>query len=462
MREGGRGRCGSLARTVAAMVLVGALGTATDGTAQSPAAEAVKPPPELIVLPPDETVKLQLGERRRFSVTVTEPGAEYRWTLGDAVVGTAARWEFVPRPADLGSHVVTVTVLVGSTASRRRWRVTVTPAPPPTVRDAAPEGDVVQGEPGTTVSFRFLVEPGVPTDTIAIAWSIDGEAAGTGTHLRVEPPAAGSRRIRVVATSELGAVIVRQWELRGPPSDVAVAPAEPPLGAVAPDEELLALLEGRPVRRVTTSTAAPVRLTTSTARPAPVPATSSTSPPRVVVPTSSVPPRATTSSVPPRVVVPTSSVPARVVVTTSSVAPRLAAVPPSTVPARRPPDREPPAPVRPTPAPPAGVTRADVEALMGRYAQAFSRQDVAELRRIGQVTDDRQADALGRYFATVRELQVSVRVLSVETKGETATVRFQRRDRFRDPTGRVVDKESPPIEKSLRRMPDGLKFMPRS
>jgi hypothetical protein len=130
--------------------------------------------------------------------------------------------------------------------------------------------------------------------------------------------------------------------------------------------------------------------------------------------------------------------------------------------ASRPPDLEPIPPARPAPAAPAGVTRSDVEALMGRYAQAFSRQDVAELRRIGQVTDDRQADAMGRYFATVSDLQVTVRVLAVETHGDTATVRFQRRDRFRDPTGRVVDKESPPIEKTLRRTPDGLRFLPRS
>jgi hypothetical protein len=99
---------------------------------------------------------------------------------------------------------------------------------------------------------------------------------------------------------------------------------------------------------------------------------------------------------------------------------------------------------------------------MQRYAQAFSGQDVAELRRIGQVTDDRQADAMGRYFATVSDLQVTVRVLAVETSGTTATVRFQRRDRFRDPAGRVVDKESPPIEKSLQRTPNGLRFLPRS
>jgi hypothetical protein len=129
--------------------------------------------------------------------------------------------------------------------------------------------------------------------------------------------------------------------------------------------------------------------------------------------------------------------------------------------ASRPPDLEPIPPARP-PAAPAGVTRSDVEALMGRYAQAFNRQDVAELRRIGQVADDRQADAMGRYFATVSDLQVTVRVLAVETNGDTATVRFQRRDRFRDPTGRVVDKESPPIEKTLRRTPDGLRFLPRS
>jgi hypothetical protein len=39
-------------------------------------------------------------------------------------------------------------------------------------------------------------------------------------------------------------------------------------------------------------------------------------------------------------------------------------------------------------------------------------------------------------------------------------VRFVRRDRFRDPGGSLVVKESPPIEKRVVRTPGGLKLAP--
>ena len=101
-------------------------------------------------------------------------------------------------------------------------------------------------------------------------------------------------------------------------------------------------------------------------------------------------------------------------------------------------------------------------ALLGRYEKAYTSRDLETLRAIGQVTSDRQADALGRYFETVDGLQVTVEVLEIDLAGARPTVRFRRRDQFRDPAGRVVAKETPPIEKVIVRTPSGLKFAPRS
>jgi hypothetical protein len=101
-----------------------------------------------------------------------------------------------------------------------------------------------------------------------------------------------------------------------------------------------------------------------------------------------------------------------------------------------------------------------VRRLLDRYAAAWRNHDVAELRRIGQVTSDSQAADLERYFAKVEDLDVEVDVLEVRNEGDRATVRFTRRDRFRDPAGRIVTQQSPPIEKRVVRSPDGLRFEP--
>jgi len=114
------------------------------------------------------------------------------------------------------------------------------------------------------------------------------------------------------------------------------------------------------------------------------------------------------------------------------------------------------------PAPPSEVSDDEVRALLDRYVRAWHAQDVAELRRIGQVADDRQAQALARYFQAVHGLEVEVNVLDMGAGGDRRTVRFTRRDRFRDPTGRQVSTESPPIEKTIVRTPDGIRFAPRS
>jgi hypothetical protein len=43
---------------------------------------------------------------------------------------------------------------------------------------------------------------------------------------------------------------------------------------------------------------------------------------------------------------------------------------------------------------------------------------VAELRRLGQVTDDDEAEALRDYFDTVRDLDVEVNLVAVRSVGE--------------------------------------------
>jgi hypothetical protein len=99
---------------------------------------------------------------------------------------------------------------------------------------------------------------------------------------------------------------------------------------------------------------------------------------------------------------------------------------------------------------------------MFRYEQAWRTRNAAELRRIGHVETDAQEQALVKYFESANDLEVAVHVLELHAEGGRGIVRFTRRDHFRDPAGREVSKESPPIEKTIVRTPDGVRFAPRS
>jgi len=105
------------------------------------------------------------------------------------------------------------------------------------------------------------------------------------------------------------------------------------------------------------------------------------------------------------------------------------------------------------------ITTQEVEALLERYAAAWRRHDVDDLRRIGQVNSDTQAAALRDYFAKIRDLEVEVQLVELQSHGDRRTVRFTRRDRFRDPLDRVVAQETP-IEKDVARTANGLRFVP--
>jgi hypothetical protein len=77
---------------------------------------------------------------------------------------------------------------------------------------------------------------------------------------------------------------------------------------------------------------------------------------------------------------------------------------------------------------------------------------------MGQVTSEREAQALREYFDRVTDLDVELNVIALRDEGDRTTVVFTRRDRFRDPAGRLVLKESPTLEKEIIRTPDGLRF----
>jgi hypothetical protein len=123
--------------------------------------------------------------------------------------------------------------------------------------------------------------------------------------------------------------------------------------------------------------------------------------------------------------------------------------------APRPPRADPPPRIDAAPRP---VAVAEVRAFLDRWAAAWRAHDVGTLRALGQVRTEAQANALRGYFATARDLDVEVNLLDVRPAADGATVRFTRRDRFRDPTGRLVLKESPPIEKEIVRDGRRLRF----
>jgi hypothetical protein len=106
------------------------------------------------------------------------------------------------------------------------------------------------------------------------------------------------------------------------------------------------------------------------------------------------------------------------------------------------------------------ITEADVRALFERYKAAWRNHDIAALEAVGQVATQGQADALKSYFESVEDLDVDVTILGITPSGDEARVQFIRRDRFRDPGGNMVTKESPMIEKRIVRTPGGLRLAP--
>ena len=106
------------------------------------------------------------------------------------------------------------------------------------------------------------------------------------------------------------------------------------------------------------------------------------------------------------------------------------------------------------------MTEPEIRALFSRYEAAWRNQDIAGLESVGQIATQGQADALKSYFESVKDLEVTVTIVAITITGDEARVRFVRHDRFRDPAGNVVAKDSPVIEKRVVRTPGGLRLAP--
>ncbi len=366
--------------------------------AQRPTVGDVERPLGVTASPEVAKLRVRVGEVRRFRVESIGADVTYRWTLDGRPSGSAMQWTFAPTAAQLGAHRIEVVVTGGAVVVRRVWNVRVEPPRPPRVLEASPRTDTVETPVHRSVRLRLRVEPTAPDETVQVEWTVDGEPAGDGDMLRLRPEKIGTQRVRALATSSLGSAVAREWRIEV--TEATTTTSEP--------LEMAAIPEPPPVEPPPTApipTEPPVETTTTTL-PAPVPTTSTT----------------------------TTSLPV----------------------ARE----EPPVVASRSTLPPPAAPDAEVRGLLDRYAAAMKAHDVGALRRLGQITSDRQAEAMEGYFAGVRDLDVQVKVLEVKSDGERTTVRFTRRDSFRDPTGRLVTQESPPIEKRVERTADGLRFAP--
>ncbi|MCW5890242.1 MAG: hypothetical protein KIT14_06785 [bacterium] len=365
---------------------------AVHASAQRPGAD--ERPLGLGVSPIGDKVKVRVGSVERFRVEALGTDVQHRWTLDGHAVGSAAQWSFAPAAADVGLHRIVVTVTAREGTVSRAWSVRVLPPKAPELVDASPRETTLEVPARTWLRFQIRIRttPAASLEEVAVAWSVDGVAAGEGETLRWRPPQPGSYRVRALATSSLGSAVAREWRVD--------ATVPPPTTTTAP-------------LPITTTTRAPMATTT-----APRATTSSTTEPW---------PTTTTSTAP-------------LPVTTSTTAPPP--VPPTTV----------------APPPASGPGDAEIRALLDRYAAAWGRGDVDELRRLGQVTNDQQAAALRAYFAKTGSIEVRIELLAVVRDGGRTVVRFRRRDRFRNPAGGVVDEASPPLEKDVVEEPDGLRF----
>ena len=395
----------------------------------------------------------------------TPPGPDpYRRTLAQL---SSAGAPLASRGAGLDPlHVLAaVALLAGATAVLRHGRVAVDtrhaaapalPQLPPValgrlaLATVSPARQAVRLRVGET--REFSVE--ATGDELHYRWTVDDEPAGSGAEWTYAPgPEQIGRRRVAVAVMGPGGAIRQSWTVRvRPPQPPRIAdafPAQARVESVAGDEIRFALtakaatpherlrltwtVDGTPAGKQESLTLHPMEPGTIVVRAVVASnlGAATTRQWRInVMPTSTPAPAAAPGAAPPAGVSPPK-------------------------PAASTPEHEPQASV--APASP-GPDEQGVRSFLDGYAAAWRAHDVDALRRLGQVTSDEQARTLREYFAKVQDLDVEVHLVEVRADGERTVVRFTRRDRFRDPLGRVISKESPPIERSLVLTPEGFRF----
>jgi hypothetical protein len=312
---------------------------------------------------------------------------------------------------------------------------------------ASPKTHLRVDEPG---DFAVVARGG----SLRYGWTLDGRAAGTGPRWVWTPGAAdvGTHTVAVTVLGPGGGV-TREWKVRvEPPSSpvVTTARATEASGTTAAPEE------DPPPAPSPAPDAASAEPSTPLGPPAAEPArTAATASPA----TSERPPAEIAARAPARTEAPPTpratddETPSRPAARTEEPTPHR---PPQDTRAARGRGTRPERTARAEG--PRG-TSADVRRWLHRWAAAWNARDVDALRRMGQMATASDAEAVRRYLSQVSDLEVSVNLVEMREEGRRVVVRFIRRDRFRDPAGRLVEHESPPIEKVLLRTGDGFRVV---
>ena len=393
---------------------------------ESPTAQASRPALSQ-ASPARRAVRLPVGQTREFRVVAQDAALGYRWTLDDRLVGIGSSWSFAPTWKDLGRRRIVVEALSRGGTARRQWTVRVRPPRPPRVLVAVPGETNLAAVVGDNVRLRYAVRPATPGEKVRLTWLVDGKPTVAKDILQLPVKRPGVRVVRAIVTTDLGAWAVREWRINvaPPPVEIVKVPAPPPVPPTVKPEIREAQTLARVREPAAPATKEPVnepededvdaalarlRAADNTAPPSPPAAQPKVDEPPTPAPKAEPGEPAQHSSV---------------VTSASSGAPRME----------------------------------DVQGLLERYAAALRTHDVNSLRAIGQVTSDEQARAMRDYFENVGELDVQFRLQGIRWNGDVATVTFTRLDRFHDPAGRLTTKESPPVEKTIQRTPQGLRFV---
>lgn len=443
----------------------------------------------LAATPSSERLSVRVGERVQFSANA-EGTASVSWSVWGRPVSHGSTFTFAPGAHDTGWQSVTVEVSgVDGSRLTRTWDVGVVPAVAPELTEVAPPAGTLVLMSGEEARLRCSarVPAARSSDRLRFEWLLDGRPlrlderpAGAGaSEIVLSAPAPGEHTVALRVSEDERVASVTEWTLKvappAPPAEPA-APAEapPPPAAPAPSPPPAAVAPAPPrvvrapgTRRVEGDVGETLAFAIAV-EPGDAAVTYAWSVDRRRVRETGRELRYRTGTAGAhRVAVDVHAAGRRVggdvwTVAVRPPTPPLAAAPttttlPPAVVAAAPRPAERPA----QPAPPSALAEGDVRRWLDEYARAWSRKDTAALRRMGQIRSAAEAERMERYFASIDDLDVRVRVLAVAVDGDHASVEFERTDTLTDPSGRRQEHRLPPVRREIERTPSGLRFAPR-
>lgn len=446
--------------------LVGVLAViAVAGTTVLVARVARSPTPGPIEATPSaRTLSVRVGDSVRFQVA-SEGAGRLTWSVWGQPVLQGPSWTFVPGPEDAGWQQVTVAAAGrGGTHRVRTWDVGVVSAVVPELTEMVPRPGNVMLAAGSAATFRCRarVAAARASDRLRVEWMVDGRsvlreerpAAAASTEMVLPASAAGRHAVRLRVTEDERTAALAEWTV-----EVTVpAPRPPPTVAAAPR---LRLVRSPGRRRVKAVPGEVVALRVSV-EPGQARASFTWWVDGRLVRDAAVPSFDYVAAVPGR-----HRIAVRATVDGHKIggewlvavsAPDAAVqVPAASVSAAAPP-AGPPTTTVGSAAPSAALAEDEVRRWLDDYARAWSRKDVEALQRMGQVRSAAEVERLERYFHSIDDLHVDVRVLALRVDGRRASVDFERTDTVTDPGGQRRQLRLPPFHKEIERTPKGLRF----